>query len=214
MISTRDLTKQEFGDYTALYKCSQAGPAKWMCQCACGSEVEVLESSLVRGRSLSCRPCGWKRAAKARVIHGGTGTRLYSIWESIKGRTTLASAGGSKYYLGRGIGIDCPEWAVDFTSFRDWALANGYSDELEIDRKDNDKGYSLENCRWVTDEVNANNRSVSVLLTAFGETMSATQWERDPRSRVTANVMRHRKKMGWMDWDAVCVPSKKEVRYY
>jgi len=65
-------------------------------------------------------------------------------------------------YGGRGIKV-CPEWENDFEAFRDWALANGYDPEAPygvctLDRKENDKGYSPENCRWISMKAQTENR--------------------------------------------------------
>lgn len=77
-------------------------------------------------------------------------------------------------YGGRGISV-CEEWRNQ-KAFRIWAMSNGYSDNLTIDRIDNDKGYFPDNCRWVTIKKNCNNRSTSHKVTAFGKTMSLLEW--------------------------------------
>lgn len=73
--------------------------------------------------------------------------RLYRVWSNMKQRCTNPKSTGYKNYGGRGI-MYCPEWA-DWAPFRDWALDNGYTDRLEIERNDPDLGYSPSNCCWV-----------------------------------------------------------------
>lgn len=78
-------------------------------------------------------------------------------------------------YGGRGIKV-CDEWANSFESFREWAMANGYSDDLTIDRKDNDGNYCPENCRWSTDKEQCNNKGNSCFITWNGKTQTVAQW--------------------------------------
>lgn len=87
--------------------------------------------------------------------HGGTGTRLYRIWQLIKDRTLNKNSNMYKGYGDRGIDI-CEEW-LTFESFKEWSLNNGYKESLTIDRRDNNEGYNPFNCRWTTKEVQARN---------------------------------------------------------
>jgi hypothetical protein len=72
-------------------------------------------------------------------------------------------------YGGRGISV-CVEWADSFIAFRDWAFSSGYSEELSLDRIDNNGNYCPENCKWSTVTEQANNRRTNRLVTVFGET--------------------------------------------
>ena len=106
-----------------------------------------------------------ERAAEANTKHGMYKTRLYSVWQSMLQRAGVykgADENNKRHYQDRGITV-CSEWLV-FENFRDWALSHGYSDDLEIDRIDNDKGYCPENCRWVTPKENTNNRRNTIRL--------------------------------------------------
>lgn len=100
------------------------------------------------------------RTNKRHLTHGGHLTRLYSIWRGMRDRCTYPSMRNWKNYGGRGITV-CAEWQNNFEAFRDWALANGYADDLTIDREDNNGNYEPSNCRWITPLEQQQNRRKS-----------------------------------------------------
>ena len=111
---------------------------------ACGAKFVVkYPSSSQRCCSAECRK---KRHG---VKHGASYSRLHGIWCGMKSRCSKESKTAAMYYSDRGIDI-CDEWRDSFTAFQSWALANGYREDLSIDRRENDKGYSPDNCRWAT----------------------------------------------------------------
>jgi DNA-directed RNA polymerase subunit RPC12/RpoP len=131
-----------------LYKCG-----------FCGNEFKAQVRYINSGAIISCG-CYNKQLVKDRnTKHGLVNTGLYGIWRNIKNRTLNPKHKQYNDYGGRGITI-CDEWKNDFMSFYDWAMTNGYSDELSIDRIDNDGGYSPENCRWTTSIIQNRNKRI------------------------------------------------------
>lgn len=100
--------------------------------------------------------------------------RLYSTWITMIHRCEDPKREKYKDYGGRGISV-CEEWH-DPNSFIDWAYSNGYHEGLQIDRINNDMGYSPDNCRWVTNKVNSRNRRNTVYLSMFGERKCVSEW--------------------------------------
>lgn len=90
--------------------------------------------------------------------HGLRRTKLYKVWDCIKQRCLNKNCKAYKRYGGRGITI-CNEWIHSPEVFMSWARLNGYSERLQIDRIDNNKGYYPGNCRFVTSAENMRNQS-------------------------------------------------------
>lgn len=99
--------------------------------------------------------------------HGMSGTRLHRIWKSMRTRCNNPNCLSYKNYGGRGIKI-CDEWD-EFLNFYNWAIYNGYSDNLTLDRIDNNSGYRPDNCRWVTVKEQCNNQRKNIYVTYNGK---------------------------------------------
>lgn len=195
-----DLTGKKFGRLTVL---EYAGNLKWKCQCECGTIKIIYGEALRIGATISCG-CYQKEIASNlhnNLIHGKTGTRLYYIWHNIKCRCYRKNDKNYKNYGNRGIKM-CDEWKNNFQSFYDWATLNGYNPnakrgECTIDRIDNNKGYCPENCRFVNNDIQANNKTNNHYLSYNGKSQTIAQWARELNINVSTLITRVSR--GWND---------------
>lgn len=180
MSNAIDITGQRFGRLTAVCRESnnKRGEARWRCKCDCGNEIITIQHSLRSGNTSSCGCIRKEQLAernKQNAKHGMKGTRLYQTWHNMKDRCFRKNHAQYADYGGRGITV-CPEWTKSFEAFRDWAMDNGYQDDLTLDRRDTNGSYTPDNCRWATQKEQSNNRRSNRLITFNGETHTLKKW--------------------------------------
>lgn len=206
-----DLTGRRFGRLVVIERSenSKDGKACWLCHCDCGKNVTVRGKDLRTEKQVSCGCMKKERVANINKLHGQRNSRLYRIWCAMKCRTQNSNAWNYKYYGGKGVSI-CPEWHKSFMLFQKWAMNNGYNDNLTIERIDNDKGYSPDNCRWIEQQEQKNNTSRNIFLTFNGETNSIARWAK--KLKIGYSTIYARLKRGWTVEQALTQPIKKQTK--
>ncbi len=190
-----NLTGQRFGRLVVLERDgTRSRRTTWLCQCECGNTHVTTTSYLRSDAPHSCGCLVKEKRERAKWKHGQYGTRLYHIWDNMKRRCNSSQRPDFFRYGGRGITL-CSEW-FEFRPFYDWAIANGYNDRLQIDRADNNKGYSPDNCRWVTGKANCRNKRTNRFITYNGEIKTLKDWS----EILGINYRTLRKRLGKCGW--------------
>lgn len=127
--------------------------------------------------------------------HGMTGTRLYNIWNSMKGRCGNPNNKSYKDYGGRGITV-CEEWLISLLTFYNWAMSHGYSDDLTLERENPNGNYEPDNCCWIPKSEQQENCRNTVYVFAFGESKTLRKWSEDARCVVNYLTLRTRIRRG------------------
>lgn len=130
----------------------------YSCECDCGQIRICRSGELTRSEHIGCKACEpmARSLSCALRTHGECElgkTRLYRIWKGIRTRCTNPKDIGWKYYGGKGV-RRCAEWN-SFPVFKIWAMANGYTDDMTIDRLNSNGNYEPGNCEWVTQRENS-----------------------------------------------------------
>lgn len=207
MKNVPDMEGKVFGKWTVLRRLEndKHGNSSWLCRCECGEERAVLGARLRSGKS---QTCGCTRALsmlQANTTHDGTHHPLYKTWKGMKERCYLESNRSYADYGGRGITV-CSTWLEDF-----WAFVRDMGPRPKgttLDRVDNAKGYSPENCRWATPEEQNSNRRNNRLVFIDGQYKALSQVARE--YGITRKALQHRiLKMGLSPERAVTYKSRK-----
>ena len=141
--------------------------------------------------------------------HGMSATRPYHIWQAMKTRCTNEGQPNYRNYGGRGISYP-PEWETFEGFWRD--MAERYADDKTLDRIDNSKGYSKENCRWTTCKRNSRNKRDNVLLTYQGKTQCIAAWAEEVD--IPQTTLYNRKYRGWSDEEILTTPVQTRYNPY
>lgn len=157
------------------------------CVCDCGKTCMVRYDHLKTGKTTSC---GCKKT-KHGMSTGDNKHPLYTLWQSMITRCHYPSHRSFKHYGAKGITV-YKGWRTNFKSFYNWAIKNGWSNGLTLDRKKNNLGYNPRNCRWVTIAEQNRNKSNNVFITAFNETKCVIDWVNDNRCSVSFNTLIYR----------------------
>ena len=199
----RDLTGQKFGHLLVLERaenriCKSQKIVCWKCKCDCGNIAIVQASNLITGNSTNCGCIRKKHsiegARKKNTKHNQSHNRIYFIWQSMKDRCYNSNNKNYKNYGGRNITV-CNEWKNDFILFYNWAMNNGYKEDLTIDRIDVNGNYEPNNCRWATIKQQENNKRNNHILYYNNEKHNITEWA--SILGINRNIIYDRLRYGW-----------------
>lgn len=163
----KDKTGNVYGFWTVLGSpIRHQFHTNWLCRCMCGTERMVIGNSLTGGKSKSCGCKQYELASKKNTKHGMASTPTYKSWHAMIQRTQ--GKGGHESYPLRGISV-CEEWLSFEAFFADMGLR---PKDKTLDRIDNSKGYSKDNCRWATNKEQHNNKDWTRYVVVDGEKMA------------------------------------------
>ena len=161
-----DLTGMKFDRLTVIEQAGRTNDRHilWKCRCDCGNTTNVSSRDLKTGHTRSCGCLQKETVGNARLKHGDRDARLYSVWKTMKKRCENENCKSFKWYGAKGVAV-CTEWH-DYTTFKKWAIQNGYDENAEygqctIDRIDPHGDYEPNNCRWVSMAEQAKNKRKS-----------------------------------------------------
>lgn len=202
-----DLTGMTFGKLKAIEMDrnfqSNDGQFKWKCKCDCGAITYVTTRNLISGVTKSCGCIKFNPNSPYKIDK--VFKKLLVVWTGMKKRCGNPNYEHYDIYGGRGI-VVCREWQ-SFKPFYKWALSNGYSTGLQIDRINTNGNYEPSNCRWVTPKENSQNKRNNKYITINGETKLISQWAKE--ADVTTKTINDRIERGWSESELLSGPRKR-----
>lgn len=211
ILRSQYLIGQKFGRLEIIAK-SPINNFTFVCFCTCGRAKEVPIYNLKNGNTRSCGCLSYESKSNRRT-HNMSKTSEYSIWSGMKARCYNPNNAAYYRYGGKKKNpiLMCPEWINSFENFyRD--MGKRPSKNHSIDRLDNLKGYSKENCAWRTSKEQSNNTRRNTKLTYNGETHSIADWAEI--TGISLNALRHRHQRGWEIKKMLTTPSRKPEYFY
>ncbi len=197
----KDSRQKIFGRLTIIkYSHCSKGHYFWLCKCHCGNEKILDKGNLVSGNTKSCG-CLLSETSRSQgkknKTHGMSKKSIYNIWRSMRKRCLVKSTTMYRYYGGRGIKI-CKRWDIFENFYKDMG---DRPKGLTIDRINNNKNYTPNNCRWATELEQHNNTSANIIVTFDGIKRSIAEWCRI--KKINSNLVYYRKNKGMSPKNAI-----------
>jgi hypothetical protein len=174
---------------------------QWLCQCACGTTRPVAATALINGYSKSCGCLRLDRKRKACTTHGQHSSSEYSSYFNMRQRCENPKNKDYPVYGGCGI-VVCPEWQTFERFLTD--MGPKPTPQHTIERKDNSKGYSPDNCRWATRIEQLSNTRRNRYIEFEGQRYTISEWAR--RKGLRRHLLRWRLDHNWTIADALNTP--------
>jgi len=206
-----DLTGQRFGKLVVIrFLGRDKKHSMFQCLCDCGGLAVVTSNNLRREHTTSCGCQSSRKTIGERTgTHGLSKHPLFESWIGMRNRCYWQGHNRWEHYGGKGIEV-CEQWRDDFEAFYAWGKANGWERGLSIDRKDNNKNYSPDNCKFSTQKEQNRNRTSNVKLTVDGVTKILIEWSEFIGIHPT--TIKGRIKRGWDVKAAIFTPIKSKTR--
>ena len=188
---------KKFGKFTILREVRDGYPRLHVeVICDCGTAEIRCHGSISKGNPC-CKKCFSKQCAlngKKNSTHGLSNKKLYDVYKQMLRRCYTESSKDYKNWGGRGIKV-CDEWRADIFKFFEWANKSGYKEGVTIERLDVNNDYCPENCTWIANELQSNNRTDTRFLELEGVRRPLKEWCKI--TGLSDKTIRSRIRYGW-----------------